>query len=115
MNSESIEDKHFLFPSSFSKGDLVNWDTSSWELSHMEIIERSQDEVCLLPKPTDIFFPEKRDNKDTHHLCNKLRGTMSVTDNRATQTRLIKEFFKKLPNDTDHSSEYNEWFSFYII
>ena len=86
-----------------SKGDLVNWETSSWDLSHMEVIEKSQDEVCLLPKPRDIVFPELRENEDMHLLCNKLKGTMSVTDSQDTQDRLVEEFTKKMPD------EYNEF------
>ena len=49
-----------------SKGDLVNWETSSWDLSHMEVIEKSQDEVCLLPKQRDIVFPELRKNEELY-------------------------------------------------
>ena len=70
----------------------------------MEIIEKSQDEVCLLPKPRDIVFPELRENKDMHLLCNKLKGTMSVTDSQETQNRLVKEFTQKMPDEyNDHS------------
>ena len=80
----------------------MNWDNSSWDLSHMEVVEKSQDEVCLLPKPRDTVFPELRGNKDMHHLCSKLKGNMSITDGRETQKRLVQEFKEKLPN------EYNE-------
>lgn len=86
-----------------SKGDLVNWDTSTWKLSHMQIIEKSQDEVCLLPQPRDIVFPEKREASDMHLLCNKLKGTMSVTDSQETQDKLVQEFTQKMPD------EYNEY------
>ena len=86
-----------------SKGDLVNWETSSWDLSHMEVIEKSQDEVCLLPKPRDIVFPELRENEEMHLLCNKLKGSMSITDSQDTQNRLVEEFSKKMPD------EYNEY------
>ena len=86
-----------------SKGDLVNWETSSWDLSHMEVIEKSQDEVCLLPKQRDIVFPELRKNEDMHLLCSKFKGTMSVTDSQDTQNRLVQEFTKKMPD------EYNEY------
>ena len=69
----------------------------------MEVIEKTQEEVCLLPKPRDIVFPELRENEDMHLLCNKLKGTMSVTDSQDTQDRLVEEFTKKMPD------EYNEF------
>ena len=71
----------------------------------MEIIERNQDDVCLLPKPRDIVFPELRENTDMHLLCNKLKGTMSVTDSQVAQERLVKEFTKKMPDEYNEFSE----------
>ena len=100
----------FLIHRLLSKGDLVNWDTSSWDLSHMNVIEKSQDEVCLLPKPRDIVFPELRENEDMHLLCNKLKGTMSVTDSQDTQNRLIEEFTKKMPDEYNEFSKLKEFF-----
>ena len=73
----------------------------------MEVIEKGQDEVCLLPKPRDIVFPEMRENKDMHLLCNKLKGTMSVTDNQDTQNRLVEEFTKKMPDEYSAVSKLN--------
>ena len=36
---------------------------------------RPFDEVCLLPKPRSIVFPEPRSNSDYKLLCNKLKGS----------------------------------------
>ena len=46
-----------------------------------------------------------RENKDMHHLCNKLKGTMSVTDNQDTQNRLVEEFIQKMPDVYDEFSK----------
>ena len=49
------------------------------------------------------MFPEKREASDMHLLCNKLKGTMSVTDSQETQDKLVQEFTRKMPD------EYNEY------
>ena len=76
----------------------------------MEVIEKSQDEVCLLPKQRDIVFPELRKNEDMHLLCSKFKGTMSVTDSQDTQNRLVQEFTKKMPDEYNEYSKLNPIF-----
>ena len=59
--------------SKLSRGNLIDWDDSPWILDPgMEWIELDKEEVCELPRPKDILFPEYRTNADTHLLCNKL-------------------------------------------
>ena len=64
----------------------------------MEWIEQNTDDVCLLPKPKNTIFPEDRSNRDMHHLCNKLKGHMTVTDSQAKQDLLTEEFKRKMPH-----------------
>ena len=67
----------------------------------MEWIEKSVEDVCLLPKPKDVVFPEDRTNEEMHLLCKKLRGHMSVTDSQAKQDVLAKEYQRMLPEKYD--------------
>ena len=60
----------------------------------MEWIELDKEEVCELPRPKDILFPEYRTNADTHLLCNKLKGHLSVADNQESMSNLIDTFNK---------------------
>ena len=46
---------------------------------------RPFDEVCLLPKPRSIGFPEPRSNPDYKLLCNKLKGELTVITRDLTQ------------------------------
>ena len=83
-----------------AKGNLINWNTATWHIDEgMEWIEKSTEEICLVPEPKDIIFPELRTNEDSHLLCKKLRGKMTVTDSQAKQDALIKEFKRARPND----------------
>ena len=55
--------------------------------------------MCILPRPRDIIFPEYRTYEDMLLLCNKLSGTLSVTDGQTKQDDLVNEFMRKLPED----------------
>ena len=86
------------FSRSLAKGNLINWDTARWHIDEgMEWVEKSMDEVCLLPKPKDTIFPELRTNEDSHLLCNKLKGEMTVTDSQAKQNALVREYQRAIP------------------
>ena len=52
-----------------------------------------------MPEPKDVIFPELRTNEDSHLLCKKLRGEMTVTDSQAKQNALVKEFKRARPDD----------------
>ena len=81
-------------------GNLVNWDNSIWHLDEgIEWIERTREDVCLLPKPRDIIFPESRTFTDSSLFCTKLKGHMSVTDSPAKQAALAKEFMRVIEHD----------------
>ena len=103
---------NFLFPPKFgqgftlqyfsllTKGNLVNWDNSIWHLDDgIEWTERTRDDVCLLPKPRDIIFPESRTFTDSSLFCTKLKGHMSVTDSQVKQAALAKEFMRVIEHD----------------
>ena len=69
-----IELIHWTSCHDLNKGNLVNWEDSSWDLDEgMEWIEMPAEEVCILPRPRDIIFPEYRTYEDMLLLCNKLR------------------------------------------
>ena len=55
------------------------------------------EDVCLLPQPKDIVFPEDRTNQEMHLLCNKLRGHMSASDSQAKQDALAVEYKRMMP------------------
>ena len=65
----------------------------------MEWINKGKDEVCLLPQPRNILFPEYRTNSDMHLICNKLKGHLSVSDSQEMQDALIHEFKTQMPKE----------------
>ena len=86
-----------------TKGSLINWEESIWSLAEgMEWIEKDLNDVCLLPQPKDIFFPEERSNLDTHILCNKLGGHLSVADGLHKQEILFQELKRRIPDMVDY-------------
>ena len=51
---------------------------------------RPFEEVCLLPKPRSIVFPELRSNSDSKLLCNKLKGELTVITSNEKQEELLE-------------------------
>ena len=54
------------------KGDMINWDTSKWELENMSERETSDEEICVSPRPGNVLFPEKRTFADIRSFCPKV-------------------------------------------
>ena len=61
-------------------------------------VEKEEEEVCLLPQPKDIIFPEYRTNADFHLLCNKLKGHLSVADTQSKMEALSEELKIRMPD-----------------
>ena len=78
-------------------GNLVDWGSADWQIDNMVKETRPFDEVCLLPKPRSIVFPEPRSNSDYKLLCNKLKGELTVITSDRMQDELI-ENLKKIPD-----------------
>ena len=77
---------------------MIDWDNSKWQLDEgIEWREKSFKEVCLIPQPADIFIPEHRSNSESHQLCNKLRGHLSVTDSQEKAEAMFAELQPKVP------------------
>ena len=101
MTDQNYFPNCFLFHrlSKLNKGNLINWEDSQWILDPgMVWIEREMKEICLLPQPKDIAFPEYRTNADLNLLCNKLKGHISVADSQSKMDDLIEEFKMQLPD-----------------
>ena len=58
------------------KGDLVNWDSSEWDLINMTERETSNEEICISPKPGDILFPERKTIHELRSICKRMKGRL---------------------------------------
>ena len=84
---------------------MLNWENSEWQLDEgVEWSEKTFKEVCLIPQPADIFIPEHRSNLESHQLCNKLRGHLSVTDSQEKAEAMLAELQLKIPPSQQESS-----------
>ena len=80
----------------FHTGNVVNWDTASWNLENMVPDNQTEEDVCLLPKPRHIVFPEPRTYHDTQLLCKKVGGRITVVTDNKMQNGLVETFKKTL-------------------
>ena len=81
----------------------------------MVIDNKTEEDVCLLPKKRDIVFPELRTYHDTKRLCKKVGGKMTVVTDDEIQKRLVETFKKTLAEkyyDMGMSLEFG--YSFYM-
>ena len=58
--------------------------------------EIDMEEVCQLPKPQDVVFPERRSMTDSKLMCTKLGGKLTVVNDLKKQDELIARFNTKL-------------------
>ena len=78
----------------------------------MEWIEKDLNDVCLLPQPKDTFMPEERSNLNTHRLCNKLGGHLSVADGQEKEEILFEELKRKRPSvEASDANDYRKLLS----
>ena len=89
----------------FSTGNLVDWDNSNWIIDNMVRETLTVEDVCLLPKPKHVVFPEKRSNADSKRLCNKLKGELTVITSEKMQDELVNSYKTSIP---EQYSDYGE-------
>ena len=75
---------------------MVDWETSDWTLENMISEEINLEEVCQLPKPKDVVFPERRSMTDAKLFCTKLGGKLTIVSDQRKQDELIRKFKTKL-------------------
>ena len=59
-------------------GDLISWHSSSWNLTNVEEVFVSKEEICQKHKIDYIFVNFKMAFKDAVNTCNGLRGKLPL-------------------------------------
>ena len=76
------------------KGDLVNWDKSTFDIINMTIEDQPMKALCIPPRPGHVPFPMRR-NFTTHmELCQKMKGITSVVKDEKTRQWMDNEMIK---------------------
>ena len=87
-----VEMVEFTTCKSMRKGNVINWDKAEFDLVNMRVLEYSEEDVCVPPKPGDVMFPELRNFTAHAAICRLMRGRPTVVTSQEQQTRLVKEF-----------------------
>ena len=77
-----------------TKGDVMNWDKSNFELVNMTIEERTMESICVPPRPGHVLLPERRNFSSHQAICSKFRGLVSVVRDQETQDKMVDELYK---------------------
>ena len=64
-------------------------------------VKRTEEEVCQLPKPEDILFPEQRTYSAAKLMCEKVGGKLTVVDSDQKLKKLVNIFKKKKANKAE--------------
>ena len=83
------------------KGNVVNWEKSTWKLNNVTIVNLKRQTVCSIPEARNVFFPTKRTYNDHKLLCTTLNGKITVVNSSELQESLIEKFKKKITSLPD--------------
>ena len=61
-------------------------------------VKKTEEEVCQLPEPEDILFPEQRTYYTAKLMCEKVGGKMTIVDSDQKLRKLLNTFKKKKAN-----------------
>lgn len=82
---------HFLDRYQGIKPDILEWSSTSWNLTNMieEDVEMNPEQLCKPLKPGHVLFPEKQDIYTALSLCKKMGSELSVEYDQNIQDELI--------------------------
>ena len=93
-----------IFLRKMNKGNIVNWDRAQWNFTNAELGKRTQEEVCKLPDPRDVAFPERRTYEKHNLLCKAINGKVTVITSEDFQARFTDMFLSTIPKSILSSS-----------
>ena len=93
-----------VFHRKLNKGNIVNWDRAQWNFTNAELGRRTQEEVCKLPDPRDVAFPERRTYEKHNLLCKAINGKVTVITSEDFQARFTDMFLSTIPKSILSSS-----------
>jgi len=67
----------FLYRS-MSKGNIINWDDSEWNMTNFVLIEEPVETICNPYRPGMVFFPHKANFSSSVKLCHQMDSIMAV-------------------------------------
>ena len=74
------------------KGNLVNWETTEFDIENMEVLDVTMDSICIPTRPGHVLFPDKRNFTAMVSLCQKFQGIPSIIKDEATLNELSTIF-----------------------
>ena len=70
-------------------------------MKNMMRVSKTEEEVCQLPEPEDILFPEQRTYSDAKLICEKVGGQMTVVNSNHMLRKLVDTFKKNKDNKAE--------------
>ena len=71
------------------KGDVINWDTSQWDVKNMMEHDINYDEVCKSQEIGQVIFSGKRNFTTALTLCQNVNGNLFEIESKVQQQKVI--------------------------
>ena len=75
--------------STIISGNLINWNSSNWEVSGMKNYSTKYPEICNPPVLGLVFFPGLMNNSRAVNLCKKFKGEINVVSDEKNKNDLV--------------------------
>ena len=79
----------FFLSSTQEKGDIINWNTSQWDVKNMIEHEINYDEVCKSQEIGQVIFSGKRNFTTALTLCQNVHGNLFEIESKGQQQKAI--------------------------
>ena len=79
----------FFLSSTQEKGDIINWNTSQWDVKNMIEHDTNYDEVCKSQEIGQVIFPGKRNFTTALTLCQNVDGNLFEIESKGQQQKAI--------------------------
>lgn len=67
----------------------MNWETANFDVENMDVLETSEDSLCIPVRPGHVLMPNFRTFTDLAAVCNKFHGRSSVVTTKELQDELV--------------------------
>ena len=75
--------------STIISGNLINWNSSNWEVAGMKNYSTKYPEICNPPVLGLVFFPGLMNNSRAVNLCKKFKGEINVVSDEKNKNDLV--------------------------
>ena len=87
----------------YLSGNVVDWETSPFDVKGLLIQERNRSELCSSEDVVHISFPMKKNFDDTITFCQKIGGNIAAATEERKLTEMAEAYYASTVFEKQHS------------